>query len=756
MEVNKNFDHRKLIIISLLFICFFVFYTLNVEARAPYESYTYNFWGKPVSAPQAYIPENVYNGEDLDVGSFENPRDLYITSENMVYLLDTGNNRVLVFNEEWENINIIEEFEIEDTTHTMNNPRGIFVDENNDELYVADTDNSRVLIFDTEGSYLRKIDKPETGDGILTEDFKFQPRKVAVNPAGRIYVVATDVYDGIMQFDNRGNFMGFVGAPEVSPDPIDMLWRYISTEEQMSRRNLYLPISYSSIDVDEKGLLLATEQGPAGNESVKRINTAGADGLARRGFHNPQGDLVFAIRAYQQDTEDEEEEEEQEAAAEGEDTLSSTFVDISGRSGSRYSVLDSNRGRVFTYDSSGNLLYVFGGPGRIKGLSNRASALGSMGEKMVVIDASGYINVYRPTEYALNIHQAIDDYDQGRYDQSVEQWREVLKLNSNYDQAYQGIGLSYLRQDDFENALFNFRIGQHRDEYSTTFQYYRREVITERFTTIVWSLLFVIILLILIFKFNVIKRVKSSLLKITGAREVYEKHDKESKTQEVKDVNESSGFKEKLFLKVRKLFVSLKYSLYVIFHPASGFWDLKHQKKGNLTSASIIFMLVAATYVFMRQYTGFVFNVRDWRELNIVVEFLSVFIPFILWCIVNWALTTLMEGKGTFKEIIIASAYSLTPIILIYIPLTVISNYLTLEEAPFYYFFVSGAMFWALGLLIMSTMVTHEYTMLKTLFTSILIILGMVIVLFLIVLFISVINQLFVFIYQLYLELSFR
>ena len=42
-----------------------------------------------------------------------------------------------------------------------------------------------------------------------------------------------------------------------------------------------------------------------------------------------------------------------------------------------------------------------------------------------------------------------------------------------------------------------------------------------------------------------------------------------------------------------------------------------------------------------------------------------------------------MDGKGTLKEIYIASAYALTPIVLINVPMTIVSNYLTLNEDSF-------------------------------------------------------------------------
>ena len=38
-------------------------------------------------------------------------------------------------------------------------------------------------------------------------------------------------------------------------------------------------------------------------------------------------------------------------------------------------------------------------------------------------------------------------------------------------------------------------------------------------------------------------------------------------------------------------FETLRYSLYVIFHPADGFWDLIHAKRGSYGAANFILIL---------------------------------------------------------------------------------------------------------------------------------------------------------------------
>jgi len=201
----------------------------------------------------------------------------------------------------------------------------------------------------------------------------------------------------------------------------------------------------------------------------------------------------------------------------------------------------------------------------------------------------------------------------------------------------------------------------------------------------------------------------------------------------------------------------LKYSLHVIVHPFDGFYELKYRNRGSLPAAFTILFLVAVTYTLMRQYTGFLFNTNDPSQLNILVELASVRLPFALWVGVNWAFTTLMEGKGTLRNIIIASAYALVPLLLINLPLIVISNYLTLEEGTFYYLFMSIAVFWSGCLMFIgAVMTTHEYGFGRSIFTTILTLVGMIFVIFLGLALMNLLELVYRFINEVVSEIAFR
>ena len=200
----------------------------------------------------------------------------------------------------------------------------------------------------------------------------------------------------------------------------------------------------------------------------------------------------------------------------------------------------------------------------------------------------------------------------------------------------------------------------------------------------------------------------------------------------------------------------LKYALHVIVRPLDGFWDLKHEKRGSFKAAMIILAAALITFVMVQRYTGFLFNEVNLLQVNMFREVTTFLTVFLLFVVSNWCLTTLMEGKGTIKDIAIATAYALTPFILINIPMVFVSNVLTLNESGFYNMFIAIGYIWTGGLIIFGTMITHEYTLSRTFLTLLMVILGMMIMIFLGLLFFSVIQRMVALVYVLYKEITFR
>ncbi len=201
---------------------------------------------------------------------------------------------------------------------------------------------------------------------------------------------------------------------------------------------------------------------------------------------------------------------------------------------------------------------------------------------------------------------------------------------------------------------------------------------------------------------------------------------------------------------------TLKYVFHVIFHPFDGFWDLKRERRGSLAAALFFVVITIATLTIEKQNTGFLFNPNRLQDLNVTVDIVTVVLLYVLWVVANWCLTSLMDGEGTMKDIAIATGYAIFPIILIRLPMVVLSHALTTSEGSFYYVFSAFSYIWTGFLLFCSMMVTHQYSIAKTLLTIILTIVGMCIIMFIGLLFFSVIQQVIGFGTTIYTELRFR
>ncbi|MFC4808582.1 Yip1 family protein [Paenibacillus sp. GCM10023250] len=200
----------------------------------------------------------------------------------------------------------------------------------------------------------------------------------------------------------------------------------------------------------------------------------------------------------------------------------------------------------------------------------------------------------------------------------------------------------------------------------------------------------------------------------------------------------------------------LKFPLHLIVRPFDGFWDMKYEGKGKLKVALLILLALILTTILQKQFAGFLVNRVDPRTLNSLDDLQFTILPFLLFCIANWSITTLMEGEGKFKEIVMATGYALLPIVLINLPMTFISRFMTQEETAFYYLLNSISAIWFVVLLFVGIMTVHQYTPAKTVLTMALTVIAMGFVVFIATLAFSLGSQIYWFIYDVYRELIFR
>ena len=201
---------------------------------------------------------------------------------------------------------------------------------------------------------------------------------------------------------------------------------------------------------------------------------------------------------------------------------------------------------------------------------------------------------------------------------------------------------------------------------------------------------------------------------------------------------------------------AVRYALYVIFHPFDGFWDLVHEKRGSLAAAHTFLALFLLTYVLKLMLTNFQFISAPIQYINIYERCASLLFPFLVLCLSNWSLSTLFDGKGHFRDIYMAMCYALVPYILIQLPLIFISNVISFDEASYYNVLISISVIWSLFLVFVGLMQVHDYTPGKTLIFLFFTIFGALVILFLILVFFSLLSDALGYFVSLYREIAFR
>lgn len=469
--------------------------TLAASAETSFYTYTYDYWNEEQASPNAYEVAEVYVGSDFGTTNFKNPQGLFSIGDRL-YVCDTDNDRIVVLKraeEGFELDTIITEFMHDGEVDTFDEPYDCFVKEDG-TIYVCDYGNLRIVILNSDLECIQVVDNPE--DETIEEGFKFGAQKMVVDDTGRMYVLVESVNKGFMAFDPDGSFTGYIGANKVTYSLWDRFWKTVATEAQKDQMVNFVPTEYNNIALSNDGFFMATtstfDESDLRSETVnpiRKLNAMGTDILIRNGYTQPMGDLTYGNAAGYNG--------------------SSRFVDVVTMENGTYYLLDQTRCRIFAYDSQGNLLYGFGGPGNKEGYFQYPSALEQNDTDLFVLDDSaGTLTMLSTTDYGQLINKAIEEYQVGYYDQSADTWREVLKYNGNYALAYIGIGRSLLRQDDYKGAMHYFKLAYDFDNYSKAFKLYRKEWIEDNIGYIFVGL---VVILLIPLTINTVKKVRKEV-----------------------------------------------------------------------------------------------------------------------------------------------------------------------------------------------------------------------------------------------------
>lgn len=437
-------------------LCLLSFPVDASAANLPYDTYNYDYWDNVTFTPAAYVPDGTISGVSLGVENFATPQDVCVAPDGDLYIADTGNNRIIVVDDQTKKVSgIIDSFIRDGAKDSFNAPSGICISQN-EQLYVADRENKRIVVLELDGTFVKTVQDPKSD--VLADDYVFKPLKVSVDYADRVYCIAQNMFQGIMVFETDGHFSGFFGTINVTLSAWDKFWRRIATKEERENQMLYIPTEFTGIDVDESGFVYATNIDEDGDQAVRRLNPRGEDVIKKGSRENVGGDII--------------------TGGTGIFAGPSQITDVVYRGKGIYSLLDRKRGRIFTYDHEGNLLYIFGGMGSQEGSFTVPAAIEQWGGQILVLDsAKAEIYLFSSTEYGSLINEAVALRYDGDETLAVPLWERVLELDENNELANSSIGKAYLSAGDNETAMKYLRIGMDREYYSVAFKRYRNEIL---------------------------------------------------------------------------------------------------------------------------------------------------------------------------------------------------------------------------------------------------------------------------------------
>jgi len=726
---------KKSVRILVLAFALIMLLSVPVGAFNSYQSYTYSINGEPLLSPDAYIPVAQYGNRHMlfpEGIELTAPQDMVVDEDGNVYIADSKLNAVVVLDRNYKYKFMVSAFTNEiGAPDTLAEPEGVFVTKHKrngygeiieaGKIYVCDTKNSRIVVFSREGDFLYVLDEPKSE--LFSDDSVYRPVAMAVDQYNRIYVASPTTPEGIIVLTSEGEFTGFIGAQEVTISPWDIIWKRFQTEKQKKLSEQRIPAPYSNISINDDGFVFAisassdldtkvenairNKEATPNASQVKLLNNAGSEIMRRNGFYPPVGEIAFTTLSRDPN------------AITGVSKVGDVAVGESGT----WSISDTKRSKIFTYDNEGNLLFAFGDMGNLQlGNVSTIKAIAYQGERLLVLDsgANKSITVYERTGYGDILYKAVTDQINREYDKAIENWTEILMRNSNFDAAYIGIGQALYRSGQYDAAMEHFEAAYDTENWSLAYAEIRKEIIEDIF---IWIPIVIIALCLglgfvlrKIAKINT--RVATSGEKITYGKE-------------------------------------LLYGFHVMMHPFDGFWDLKHEKRGSVRAAITYLAITVLAFYYQSIGQGYLFNPQGTYS-TIFVQLIGVLVPVMLFVVANWCLTTLFEGEGSFKDVFIATSYSLLPLPLILIPATIASTAVISTEKDIVNLFITFAFVWVGFLLIFGVMVTHDYSLGKNMITLVGTIVGMVFIMFVALLFTTLLGKIVGFISNIIVELSYR
>lgn len=486
---------------------------------------------------------------------------------------------------------------------------------------------------------------------LFGRDNAFAPRKVAVDSRQSLYVVSEGSVNGLVKLNLNGNFVGYFGANPASMSLKMILQRMFLTKEQLAQFVKSEAASPSNVHIDSESMVFTVTAGTEPWRSIRRFTVAGKN--------------IFP------------------------DTFgSSTFRDIDVDESGLVAAVDAD-GLIYEYDLKGALLFAFGakdeGQQRL-GTLRYPTAIARHGNQIYVLDRDkNAIVVYRSTAFADLVHEGVRLYMEGFYREAKPLFERVLDFNGSYRLAYQAIADACFKEGDYARAFVNYRYAEDRNGFSEAFWELRNDILQ--------------------------RHLGSALLALIGLGLV-------QSTVRRLDRRFRWSAPIRAWLKgLRRVTLvdDLAFMFRFVKQPADSFYYIKAGLHGSLGFALLLYAWVIASRIFSLYLTSFIFNryptpsaIRPQDEIVVAG------VLILLWNSANYLVSTISDGEGRLRDVVIGTAYSLFPYALFALPMALLSNLLTLNEVFIYSFSLNLVGAWTALMLFLMVKEIHNYSISET------------------------------------------
>jgi len=623
----------------LFFIITFIIPFNLFSQQSTIVNFAENRRGWFVPTQDGYLPDR-----NITTLGLNKPENICFGKNDILYIADTGNSRVVLFDTNSGNIvRIINHAEFKA-------PRGVFVTEN-EILYVADSGAGAVFIFNNQDECIKIIHAPRS---MAFGDTQFSPYRIGVDPRGSMYIVGEGVYSGIIHLSGEGEFLGFFSSNKTTLTIVQFLQNIFFTDRQMQGLQDRLPLTFSNVFVDSRGIVYSVSMGrdvAISGEALKKHDMAGRNMLKTE--------------------------------------TSRSLTDITvDRWGNIYTT--SIEGWIQVNASDGEEIFFFGA-GHLSAediagwYSNLASiAVSSQGHIWTLDSEKAFLQSYTPTEYTQSIYRAQRFFNEGHYAQAQAEWNNVLRFNQMSVLAHNGLGKAHLYQEEYERARYEFFVAGNREYYSQAFWETRN----------IWLLGNISYILIAVIALFVLSFLYKRLSKKLGF----------------------SGVFSNLLNKVRnsKYLSSSLFSFSVARHPLDNFHYLKYKLKGTVPGAAVNFIIFFAAFLIYQTSKGFIVQFTEIEDMDFNVIIGGFFGIYILFVICNYLVTSINDGEGDVIDIFKLVSYSMLPVSVTLLSITLLSHVITANEIFLLNLMMFAGFAWTASLIWLGLQEVHNYSFSNT------------------------------------------